>query len=81
MVPPGAVATSGAPNGALPIDAPTGVLPEPLGWPRLIEQRRWFAWRPVRTERHGWRWLVFVSRRTRAHRAGDWVFETRSYLP
>ncbi|MGJ4084341.1 hypothetical protein [Corynebacterium macclintockiae] len=24
---------------------------------------RWFAWRPVRTEQHGWRWLRTVERR------------------
>lgn len=23
---------------------------------------RWFAWRPVRTEEHGWRWLRIVER-------------------
>ena len=23
---------------------------------------RWFAWHPVRTERHGWRWLRTVER-------------------
>ena len=24
---------------------------------------RWFAWRPVRTQQHGWRWLCTVERR------------------
>ena len=24
---------------------------------------RWFAWHPVRTEQHGWRWLRTVERR------------------
>jgi hypothetical protein len=24
---------------------------------------RWYAWRPVRTEDRGWRWLRFVWRR------------------
>lgn len=24
---------------------------------------RWFAWYPVRTEQHGWRWLRTVERR------------------
>lgn len=23
---------------------------------------RWFAWRPVKTEQHGWRWLRTVER-------------------
>ena len=23
---------------------------------------RWFAWHPVRTEEHGWRWLCTVER-------------------
>jgi hypothetical protein len=51
------------------------------GWPRVIDDRRWFAWRPVRLEEGGWRWLVFVTRYTWAHRAGDWMFESRSYRP
>ena len=25
--------------------------------------QRWFAWRPVRTRQHGWRWLRTVERR------------------
>lgn len=25
--------------------------------------QRWFAWHPVRTEQHGWRWLRTVERR------------------
>lgn len=25
--------------------------------------QRWFAWYPVRTEQHGWRWLRTVERR------------------
>lgn len=24
--------------------------------------QRWFAWYPVRTEQHGWRWLCVVER-------------------
>ena len=24
--------------------------------------QRWFAWYPVRTEQHGWRWLRTVER-------------------
>ena len=26
-------------------------------------EHRWFAWRPVETDLHGWRWLRFVWRR------------------
>ena len=25
--------------------------------------QRWFAWHPVRTRQHGWRWLRTVERR------------------
>ncbi|WKW85529.1 hypothetical protein SEA_REYNAULD_76 [Rhodococcus phage Reynauld] len=25
---------------------------------------RWFAWRPVKTDWHGWRWLVTLERRS-----------------
>lgn len=25
--------------------------------------QRWFAWRPIRTRQHGWRWLRNVERR------------------
>ena len=24
--------------------------------------RRWFAWYPVKTQKHGWRWLCTVER-------------------
>ena len=25
--------------------------------------QRWFAWHPIRTRKHGWRWLRTVERR------------------
>lgn len=30
--------------------------------PRYGPWHRWFAWHPVRTDWHGWRWLVTVER-------------------
>jgi hypothetical protein len=28
-----------------------------------VTWRRWFAWLPVETNEHGWRWLEWVERR------------------
>ena len=39
------------------------------GWPTMLfcepltGASRWFAWRPVRTWDHRWRWLCWVERR------------------
>ena len=31
--------------------------------PRYGPWHEWFAWHPVRTDWHGWRWLTYVERR------------------
>lgn len=33
-----------------------------LGPPTYGPWHRWFAWHPVRTNWHGWRWLTTVER-------------------
>lgn len=32
--------------------------------PRHEPWHPWFAWHPVRTDWHGWRWLVTIERQT-----------------
>ena len=34
-----------------------------IGPPNYGPWHRWFAWRPVKTDWHGWRWLTTVERR------------------
>jgi hypothetical protein len=54
-----------------------------MSWPRVIDQRPWFAWRPVRAEAHDgskhWRWLVTVRCLRWATRHGDHYFEWNRY--
>jgi hypothetical protein len=33
-----------------------------IDYPTCGPEFRWFAWRPVRTDDRGWRWLRFVYR-------------------
>lgn len=55
--------------------------PRPLGWPRRIYQRPWFAWRPVRLNGEGgdWVWLRPVMKTRLLFRAGDRLFEGNVY--
>lgn len=50
-------------------------------WPRLVYQRPWFAWRPVRLNGGGggWVWLRTVIKTRLTYKAGDWLFEGNVY--
>lgn len=48
-------------------------------WPRLLHERPWFAWRPVRLEAGGWAWLRRINKQRWLYRADVWLFEVNRY--